>query len=79
MSAPVEMDLRLPIGGLFVMLGVLVGGYGVATNGDAAHYEQSLGVNINLWWGLVMLVFGAVLLLLAFRARGAGRGTTERK
>jgi hypothetical protein len=72
MSAPVEMDLRLPIGGLFVMLGVLVGGYGVATNGDAAHYEQSLGININLWWGLVMLVFGAVLLLLALRAKGRG-------
>jgi hypothetical protein len=72
MSAPVEMDLRLPIGGLFALLGVLIGGYGIATNGDASHYEQSLGVNINLWWGLVMLVFGTVMLLLAFRARGRG-------
>ena len=77
MSAPVEMDLRLPIGGLFTLLGVLVGGYGIATNGDAAHYEQSLGVNINLWWGLVMLLFGAVMLLLALRARGRRGGTGE--
>jgi hypothetical protein len=65
MSAAGGLDIRLPIGGLFVVLGLILGGYGVATNGDAAQYERSMSVNINLWWGLVMLVFGGLLLLLA--------------
>jgi hypothetical protein len=65
MSGAGGLDIRLPIGGLFVVLGVILSGYGVATNSDAAQYERSMSVNINLWWGLVMLVFGALLLLLA--------------
>lgn len=65
MSAAGGLDIRLPIGGLFVVLGLILGGYGAATNGDAAQYERSMSVNINLWWGLVMLVFGGLLLLLA--------------
>jgi hypothetical protein len=62
------MDLRLPIGGLFVVLGVILGGYGVMTNGNTAMYERSAGVNINLVWGAVMLAFGALFLVLAQRA-----------
>ena len=62
------MDLRLPIGGLFVVLGVILGIFGVMTNGDAAMYERSGGMNINLIWGVVMLAFGALFLVLAQRA-----------
>jgi hypothetical protein len=62
------MDLRLPIGGLFVVLGVMLGAYGIMTNGDTAMYERSAGVNINLVWGGVMLAFGALFLALAQRA-----------
>jgi hypothetical protein len=69
MSGAGGLDIRVPIGGLFVVLGLLLGGYGVATNGDAERYARSMSVNINLWWGLVMLVFGALLLLLARRSR----------
>ena len=58
MSASVGLDVRVPIGGLFTALGLLLTGYGLATAGDASHYARSLSVNINLWWGLVMLVFG---------------------
>ncbi len=65
MSGAGGLDIRLPIGGLFVVLGLILGGYGVATNSNAAQYERSMSVNINLWWGLVMLVFGGLLLLLA--------------
>ena len=36
--------------------------YGLADGDDPAHYARSLAVNINLWWGLVMLVFGLALL-----------------
>jgi len=71
MSSASGLDIRLPIGGLFTLLGLLVGGYGLGTAGDAAHYERSLGVNIDLWWGLIMLVFGVLLLRFASRARRA--------
>ena len=68
MSGAGGLDIRVPIGGLFVVLGLVLVGYGVATNGDTAQYERSLSVNINLWWGLVMLGFGALMLLLARRS-----------
>ncbi len=60
------LDLRIPIGLLFGVLGVLLLIYGAATGPDL--YRQSLGINVNAWWGLVMLVFGAVMLALAWRA-----------
>jgi hypothetical protein len=34
---------------------------------DRAIYARSLGMNVNLWWGLVLLVFGIVMLLLSRR------------
>jgi len=68
MSSAASLDLRLPIGGLFSALGVLVGGYGLVTNGDRALYETSLSININLWWGIVMLVVGLLMLTMGMRA-----------
>ena len=68
MDAEASMDVRAPIGGLFAVLGLIVAGFGLATAGDTARYARSQGVNINLWWGLVMLVFGLVLLAFARRA-----------
>jgi hypothetical protein len=69
MSGATGLDVRLPIGGLFTVLGLLLGGYGLATAADAAQYARSLSVNINLWWGLVMLVFGVLLLWSATHSR----------
>lgn len=60
------LDIRTPIGVMFSLLGAVVAGYGVF--GDKAIYAKSLGININLWWGLVMLVFGIIMLVLAMRA-----------
>jgi hypothetical protein len=65
MSGAGGLDIRVPIGGLFVVLGLVLAGYGVATNADAEQYTRSMSVNINLWWGLVMLIFGGLMLLLA--------------
>jgi hypothetical protein len=73
-------DIRWPIGLLFVTFGVLLAGFGLAS--DAGLYERSLGVNVNLWWGVVMLAFGTVMLALAARAPKApsagGRGAADR-
>ena len=56
------MDVRLPIGALFTILGVVLASFGAASN--EALYERSLGININLEWGLVMLGFGLVMVVL---------------
>ncbi|HEY2805196.1 MAG TPA: hypothetical protein VGI92_04985 [Gemmatimonadales bacterium] len=63
-----NLDLRLPIGLMFTIFGVVLSIYGLMSN--RATYARSLGINVNLWWGLVLLVFGAVMLGLAMAARG---------
>ena len=63
-----DLDVRLPIGAMFSLFGVLLAAFGVVS--DPSIYEQhSLGININLGWGLVLLLFGATMLTLALRAR----------
>jgi len=59
------LDIRVPIGLMFAVLGVLLSGYGLMS--DRAIYAKSLGMNVNLGWGLVLLAFGIVMLLLARR------------
>ncbi|HVJ45803.1 MAG TPA: hypothetical protein VM511_05410 [Luteolibacter sp.] len=58
-----NFDLRLPIGILFSVFGLILSGYGLATKGSDI-YQKSLGKNINLEWGIVLLVFGLFMLLL---------------
>jgi hypothetical protein len=65
-------DIRTPLGFLLAILGLLIAGYGLTS--DPAEYQRSLGININLWWGTALLVFGAAMLLPAFRAWRARRG-----
>ena len=72
MSGEASLDLRLPIGGLFAVLGVMLTGYGLATAGNTEMYVKSSGININLIWGCVMIVTGLVFLLLARRGARAG-------
>jgi len=55
------LDIRLPIGLMFSLIGLLMTGYGLCT--PAAIYERSLGINVNLWWGLVLVVFGGWMLI----------------
>jgi hypothetical protein len=75
MSGSSGLDIRYPIGGLFAVLGLLLTGYGLATVGEPEAYERSLSVNVNLWWGLVLLLFGVALLWGA--RRGWGRGAAR--
>ncbi len=58
-----NLDLRLPIGLMFTCFGVLLTVFGLAS--DRSIYAQSLGINVNLWWGLVLLAFGLLMLGLA--------------
>ncbi len=65
------LDIRIPIGGMFSLLGLLLLVYGLATHGSEM-YQRSLSINVNAWWGLVILLFGAAMLLLAWRAAKRG-------
>jgi len=64
------LDIRWPIGIMFSLVGLLLVVYGAATNSDTAMYSQtSLGININLIWGFVLLVFGVLMLVGAAMGR----------
>jgi hypothetical protein len=66
------LDIRVPIGLLFAILGGLLTLYGLIS--DAAIYQRSLGINVNLWWGLVLLAFGVVMAVAGrFGTRGEPR------
>jgi len=62
-----NFDLRFPIGGMFSLFGAILIIFGLATNGSEIYETHSLGKNINLIWGVVLLAFGAFMLILAIR------------
>ena len=70
------LDLRWPIGLMFSLIGALLVIYGLMTNSNAETYARSLGININLYWGLLLLVFGAAMLILAWK--GAKKDAEQR-
>ena len=61
------IDIRIPIGILFSIFGLMLSLFGVL--GDRGIYAKSLNININLWWGIVMLLFGFLMLGLAYYGR----------
>jgi len=56
------LDIKVPIGLMFTILGLLLTIFGLATAGNAEMYQRSLDININLWTGAAMLVVGIVML-----------------
>ena len=56
------LDIRLPIGAFFALIGLVLSGYGLVS--DKAIYQQSLGINVNLEWGIALLVFGLIMAFL---------------
>jgi uncharacterized membrane protein len=63
------LDIKLPIGLMFTILGLLLTIYGLFTASNAEMYTRSLNVNINLWIGATMLVFGMIMLVFAKRPK----------
>lgn len=63
------VDIKLPIGLMFSIFGVLLTLYGLFTKADKVLYEASFGVNVNLWVGIFMLLFGATMLIMALVGR----------
>jgi len=69
------LDLRIPIGLMFSLVGILLAGYGLMTKANTEIYKRSLDININLYWGLFLLAFGIVML--AFAMKSAGKAKPE--
>jgi hypothetical protein len=62
-----KLDLRLPIGLMFTIIGAMLALFGLVS--DRAIYARSLDINVNLGWGLVLLGFGVAMLSLAARRK----------
>lgn len=64
-----NLDLRIPMGLMFTFVGAILTAFGAATNSDMALYAKSLGINANLWWGIVLLAFGLTMFILGRRGQ----------
>ncbi len=71
------LDIRWPIGLMFTLIGALLVIFGLVTNSNTELYQRSLGLNVNLYWGLLLLVFGGWMLVMAWRGsqKPGGPGT----
>jgi multisubunit Na+/H+ antiporter MnhG subunit len=63
-----NLDLRIPMGLMFTLVGAILTIYGLVTQGSPI-YERSNGMNINLIWGIVMLIFGVIMFTLGRRSQ----------
>jgi hypothetical protein len=71
-----NFDLRLPIGIMFTVFGAMLSIYGLMTKDSELYRTHSLGININLYWGLALLAFGVVMLAMAIKGRGSNGGSS---
>ena len=69
-----QLDIRTPIGLMFTVLGALLTVWGLASASDVELYKRSLGINVNLWWGLIQLAFGLFMLYLVYRSGKVAQG-----
>lgn len=63
------LDIRIPLGLIFLSIGAMLVLFGIFTNGDAALYSRSMGLNLNLIWGVVMFAFGAIMFFVGRRQK----------
>ena len=62
-------DPRISMGMLLTLIGTILTAFGLATRSNADVYAKSMGIDANLWWGLVLFVFGVVVLMLGRRGQ----------
>ncbi len=72
------LDIRIPLGLIFLITGGIMALYGLITRGNQALYERSMGVNLNLTWGAIMFVFGLVMFLVGRRQKWQDDPVTPR-
>ena len=65
------VDIRIPIGLMFTIIGIIISVFGFFTMSNAEMYQKSLGINVNIIMGVLMLVFGLIMLYFAKRKKKA--------
>ncbi|MBF0547938.1 MAG: hypothetical protein HQM08_26110 [Candidatus Riflebacteria bacterium] len=73
------LDIRLPIGAMFLIIGALLTVYGLLTCCNTELYAKSLAININLWWGLIMSVFGFIMTTLGLKGMQKNSDSDQKK
>jgi hypothetical protein len=68
-GATMGLDIRIPLGLIFMLIGGLMSVYGLFTRNAADIYEKSMGINLNLTWGAVMFVFGLIMFFVGRRKK----------
>lgn len=63
------LDIRIPLGLIFLITGGIMTLYGLITRHSAEVYEKSMGINLNLTWGGLMFVFGLVMFFVGRRQK----------
>jgi uncharacterized membrane protein len=63
------VDIRIPLGLMFSILGIIISVTGLFTMSNNEMYQRSLGINVNLVMGLFMLAFGLIMLYFARRKK----------
>ena len=71
------LDIRWPIGLMFSLIGAILVVYGLATGKDAEMYKRSLEMNVNLIWGVLLLVFGLLMLVWVKLSGGADKKASK--
>ena len=61
------LDIRWPIGLMFSLIGLLLTGFGAIHSSASMTKIAGQDVNINLIWGVVLLVFGVLMVFFAYR------------
>ncbi|NYF80728.1 hypothetical protein [Granulicella arctica] len=72
------LDIRIPLGLLFLLTGGILSIDGFLTRSNSAMYARSMGINLNLGWGLIMFVFGLIMFLVGRRQRWQDDPVTPR-
>ena len=70
-----KLDIRYPIGFHFLVVGAILTIFGAAGSDPSIYAAHSLGLNVNFWWGIVQIAFGALMVVLA--KCGASTGDHE--
>jgi len=73
------VNIKLPIGLMFSILGILLTVHGLITASDTEMYEKSLNINVNLWTGLLMIVLAAIFLISLKFDKKAARKDSEKE
>ncbi len=71
------LDIRIPLGLIFLITGGMMAVYGFFTRGSEL-YAKSMGVNLNLTWGALMFAFGLVMYLVGRRQKWQDDPVTPR-